>query len=220
MPIMLPMTCMDGYYINPGSTKPGIYPSIGEVITRVAGKGAVASWSATGWGNVSGHDVLNRGFFETVFQSGDGMLTLGSATHAGKTDLFSTGTNQDLMDTYLLFGDPATRIAFNFTAVNDEYTVEEDASLTVTGKGVLKNDINPQNSDLTALLGETVSNGFLDFNADGSFTYTPDSDFFGMDSFTYYANDGVTDSNIAVVNIIVSGIDEKIYLPIIMIGDD
>jgi len=41
-----------------------------------------------------------------------------------------------------------------------------------------------------------------------------------MDSFTYYANDGVTDSNIAVVNIIVSGVDEKIYLPIIMIGDD
>jgi hypothetical protein len=221
MPIMLPMTCMDGYYINPGSNEPGIYPSIAETITRIADKGAIASWSPTGWGNVSGHDVLNRGFFNALFQSGDGMMTLGMATQAGKIDLFSTGTNQDLMDTYLLFGDPATRIAFNFTAVNDDYVVGEDNILDISGgesgkRGVLINDIHPQNLPLTVILVENVTNGKLVFHFDGSFTYTPNPNYFGTDSFTYYASDGEDISNIAVVEITISAVDEKIFLPIII----
>ena len=38
-------------------------------------------------------------------------------------------------------------------------------------------------------------------NADGSFTYTPTAGFGGSDSFTYKANDGSADSNVATVNI-------------------
>jgi hypothetical protein len=38
----------------------------------------------------------------------------------------------------------------------------------------------------------------------GSFTYTPDPGFFGVDSFTYKANDGELDSNIATVTITVN----------------
>lgn len=220
MPILLPMTCMEGYYIDPGTTESGFYPSVAETITRVPNKGAIASWSPTGWGAVSGHDILNRGFFNALFQSGDGMMTLGMATQAGKIDLFSTGTNQDLMDTYLLFGDPATRIAFDFTAVYDNYEVEEDNSLDVSGgepgkRGVLINDLHPQNSPLSAVLVENVTNGQLDFNSDGSFTYTPKPDYFGTDSFTYYASNGAEDSNIAVVEINISAVDEKIFLPVI-----
>ncbi len=37
-------------------------------------------------------------------------------------------------------------------------------------------------------------------NADGSFTYTPASGFSGADSFTYIANDGSADSNVATVS--------------------
>jgi hypothetical protein len=225
MPIMLPMTCMDGYFIYPGSSNQGINPSLGESITRVPDKGAIASWSPTGWGNVSGHDILNRGFFNALFQSGDGFLTLGMATQAGKIDLFSTGTNQDLMDTYLLFGDPATRIAFDFTAVNDDYLVEEDNILDISGgevgkRGVLINDIHPQNLPISAVLVEDVTNGQLDFQSDGSFTYTPTPNYFGTDSFTYYASDGENISNIAIVEITVSAVDEKIFLPLIQNRDD
>jgi len=39
------------------------------------------------------------------------------------------------------------------------------------------------------------------FNADGSFTYTPNSGYSGTDSFQYKANDGILDSNIATVNL-------------------
>ena len=38
------------------------------------------------------------------------------------------------------------------------------------------------------------TNGTLTLNANGSFTYTPNANFFGSDSFTYRANDGFADS--------------------------
>jgi hypothetical protein len=41
-------------------------------------------------------------------------------------------------------------------------------------------------------------------NADGSFTYTPASDYSGDDSFTYTASDGKADSNVATVTITVT----------------
>ncbi|HNS52373.1 MAG TPA: C25 family cysteine peptidase [Anaerolineae bacterium] len=107
LPIMLPMTCWDGYYIYPFPVDWG-YESLGEVVTRTNGRGAVASWSPTGLGVSSGHDHLDRGFFEAVFLGG--IRDLGEATTAGKLKLWATGSSLDLLDTYLLFGDPALHI--------------------------------------------------------------------------------------------------------------
>jgi hypothetical protein len=111
LPVVLPMTCYDGYFIYPTSTQ-----ATAEVVTNAAGKGAVASWSPTGLGVSSGHDYLDRGFFHALFQ--DGKATVGLAIAAGKLNLFSTGSNLDLLDTYLLFGDPALHIPLIPTGVN------------------------------------------------------------------------------------------------------
>ena len=47
------------------------------------------------------------------------------------------------------------------------------------------------NSDaLTAIVVTQPANGTLTLNADGSFTYTPDLNFTGADTFSYKANDG------------------------------
>jgi hypothetical protein len=40
----------------------------------------------------------------------------------------------------------------------------------------------------------------LNFNADGSFSYTPNPNFNGTDSFTYKASDGNLASNTATVS--------------------
>jgi hypothetical protein len=45
-------------------------------------------------------------------------------------------------------------------------------------------------------------------NANGSFTYTPASNYNGADSFTYKANDGHADSNVATVSIIVNAVND------------
>ena len=46
--------------------------------------------------------------------------------------------------------------------------------------------------------------GMLTLNDDGSFQYSPYFGFAGTDSFTYYANDGILDGNIATVTITVT----------------
>ena len=91
-------------------------------------------------------------------------------------------------------------------ANDDAYRVDDDddEALTVVTPGVLGNDSDPDSDPLTAVLNTSVSNGTLTLNVDGSFTYTPDEDFEGTDSFTYFANDGTVDSNNpATVTIIV-----------------
>lgn len=69
---------------------------------------------------------------------------------------------------------------------------------------LLANDSDPEGSALTAILVSGPSNGSLTLNADGTFSYTPNSGFTGTDSFTYKANDGSLDSNVATMTITVT----------------
>ena len=79
LPVILAMTCYDGYFHYPTAAS----QSTAETVTRAANKGAIASWSPTGLGVSTGHDYLNRGFFQAVFYDSDGSVTLGQATTAG-----------------------------------------------------------------------------------------------------------------------------------------
>ncbi len=95
------------------------------------------------------------------------------------------------------------------TALDDAYSVNEDGTLQVTAPGVLGNDFDVDGDPLTAVLESGVSNGSLTLNADGSFIYEPNQDFNGADSFTYKANDGSLDSNVATVMITVNSMDDE-----------
>jgi VCBS repeat-containing protein len=91
----------------------------------------------------------------------------------------------------------------------DAYTVDEDGTLTVDDEeGVLANDGDEETGDLTAELVDGPEHGDITFNADGSFTYTPDPNFFGTDEFTYRASDGDTETNVARVTITVNAQDD------------
>ena len=93
-------------------------------------------------------------------------------------------------------------------AVDDDYVADEDTTLTIVAPGVLANDADAESDPLTAALDAGPGNGTLNFNADGSFNYTPDADFNGSDSFTYHVSDGLSDSNLATVNITVIAVDD------------
>ncbi len=78
---------------------------------------------------------------------------------------------------------------------NDSYEAVEDRTLSVgAGAGVLVNDSDPEEAELTARVTQDVTNGILVFSANGSFSYTPDPGFVGTDSFSYVASDGLEDS--------------------------
>ena len=90
------------------------------------------------------------------------------------------------------------------TAVNDAYSTNEDTLLTVTSSaGVLSNDTDADGDPLIAVKASDPAHGALTLNADGSFVYTPTANYHGADSFTYRANDGAADSNVATVTITV-----------------
>lgn len=74
-------------------------------------------------------------------------------------------------------------------AGNDTFTIDENGVLSVAASGVLDNDTDLDGDSLTAVELTQPSNGTLSLSGDGSFTYTPNSDFFGTDSFTYQASD-------------------------------
>ena len=89
------------------------------------------------------------------------------------------------------------------TAIDEAFSLAEDTVLNVAGPGVLANDSDVDGDRLTAIyVGLSgPSDGTLALNADGSFTYTPNADFNGADSFSYVANDGAVDSNQATVSL-------------------
>ena len=90
------------------------------------------------------------------------------------------------------------------TAEGDAYTVDEDGELVVDADaGVLADDVDPDDDELSAVLVDDVTNGILTLDANGSFTYTPDADFNGTDGFTYRASDGALESDLATVTITV-----------------
>ncbi|MBC8311860.1 MAG: tandem-95 repeat protein [Candidatus Marinimicrobia bacterium] len=107
-------------------------------------------------------------------------------------------------------------------AVEDIGTTDEDTMLT---ENVLTND-----SDLDSSNGSSpdnhyaltvnnipitnVQNGILTLASDGAYTYTPNDDFFGTDSFVYELSDGAGGTAQATVNITVNGVNDAPNLTI------
>jgi alpha-tubulin suppressor-like RCC1 family protein len=93
-------------------------------------------------------------------------------------------------------------------AINDAYSINENATLTIAALGVLSNDSDVDGDNLTAILVANVVNGSLSLNTSGGFTYVSSPNYNGFDSFTYKARDsGPLDSNIVTVNITITAID-------------
>ncbi len=102
----------------------------------------------------------------------------------------------------------------NVTVVNtapvgtaDTYPATEDQTLIVAAPGVLSNDSDADGDPMTVTVMTGPANGILSLASNGSFTYTPNANFNGSDSFTYEISDGTDVSspvnvtlNVAAVN--------------------
>ncbi len=86
-------------------------------------------------------------------------------------------------------------------AVADSFSTNENVPLTVTAPGVLANDTDVDGDALSAALVTPTAHGTLALAANGSFVYTPSTNFFGADAFAYKASDGALTSGTVTVTI-------------------
>jgi hypothetical protein len=104
---VLEMTCFTGSFQVPG------FQTLDENLVRQPNGGAVAAWGSSGLGIATGHQWLAEGFLNSVYEDGPGEL--GFAALSGKLNLATIGAYTDLIDTFTLLGDPATKLERSYT---------------------------------------------------------------------------------------------------------
>ncbi len=153
--------------------------------------------------------ILNAPANGIVSNNGDGTFTYTPDADFNGTDSFSYEICDDGQPDGTPLCDKAD-VTITVNPVNDvpvanddSYSTPEDTVLTVDPSGILANDSDIDGDALTVTLLTDPSNGNLTQNADGSFTYTPNPDFNGTDSYTYKACDagGLCDEATVIINV-------------------
>jgi hypothetical protein len=98
LPFFISMTCLNGYFQDPYSE------TLGEALIKAQGGGAVAVWTSSGLTEPNQQAVMNKELIKLLF--GREPLTLGEATARAKASV----TDQDIRKTWILFGDPTTKL--------------------------------------------------------------------------------------------------------------
>ncbi|MBN02069.1 MAG: hypothetical protein CMJ77_23430 [Planctomycetaceae bacterium] len=133
----------------------------------------------------------------TLALSDDGSFTYTPSENFAGTDEFRYQLNDGLDDS------TEATVQIQVAPVNDPPTATADRYFALVNQalevpastGVLTNDIDIDNPDLTAELVEGTRNGNLTLRADGSFQYTPNAGFDGTDQFRYRASDGALETD-------------------------
>jgi prealbumin domain-containing protein/Big-like domain-containing protein/PKD domain-containing protein len=126
-----------------------------------------------------------------------GTCTYTPATGFLGDDSFTWKANDGLNDSNIA--------SFTITVIPNQPPLAQDQSVTTgsTTLFVILLASDPELDPLTYAIVSAPAHGTLDDCTDGSCTYTPATAYVGPDSFTWKANDGTNDSNIATFSIIV-----------------
>ncbi len=129
--------------------------------------------------------------------------------------------------TYTPFAGFVGKDSFTYTVDDGELTAVGTVNITVTSPngtpsvqdarfrtrkdnaytGVL-NGVDVDGDPLAFSPVDGPANGTLLLNSNGSFTYTPNANYYGTDSFSFLANDGTSNSNTATVQIVVRAVND------------
>ncbi|MEC7839433.1 MAG: tandem-95 repeat protein [Chlamydiota bacterium] len=147
----------------------------------------------------------------TVILLGDGSITYTPNPNFA-------GTDSSVINVIDNTGAPtAITVTYNVAQVNDKpvadnenFVQNEDVVLNVnSAAGVLSGDTDIEGTPLIAQIVTNPTNGVVVLNPDGSFIYTPNLDYNGVDSFTYEASDGDLVSDPATVTITINPVNDK-----------
>ena len=123
------------------------------------------------------------------------------------------GTTNNGLDT----DQTANTLSINVSPMNDapvaapdSYTTSEDDTLLVmlAGEGVLANDADADGDSMSATVLSDVAHGELSLAVGGTFAYTPDANFNGLDSFNYTVSDGKGGIDTETASITVSPVND------------
>jgi hypothetical protein len=98
LPFFVSMTCLNGYFQIP------FMDTLAEALLKAPQGGAVAVWTSSGMTEPDKQAVMNNALIRLLF-SGESM-TLGEAAARAKASV----SDQDVRRTWILFGDPATKL--------------------------------------------------------------------------------------------------------------
>ena len=114
-----------------------------------------------------------------------------------------------------MLGSGPVTVTINVGSVNDApvagddtYSTNEDTILNIAAPGVLTNDTDADMDSLTVSLIAPPANGNVSLLLDGSFSYTPNANFNGADTFVYEISDGNLGTDTATVTINVGAVND------------
>ena len=145
-------------------------------------------------------------FFGEISLSQDGSFTYTPQANFFGEDSFI----YEIQDGYGGFSQGVASLTINPVndapeAVDDNYSGAENQLLQISGLGVLSNDSDVDSNDLTVDIIPVIAprNGDLTLIATGGFSYQPNSNFIGVDSFVYRVLDpeGASDQATVFINI-------------------
>ncbi len=220
----------DTFVIN---TAPSFLAGSSPTVSEDSGFQAISPWAthissgfpAEDWQSLSFEATSDNPDLFTLPPtiSPDGTLTFQSANNAFGTASVSVrlkdngGTAHGGVDTSLpqLFTITISAVNDAPIAAEESFTVVEDHTLLIAETDLLRNDVDVDGDRLTLRLGTSPLHGSLSRGVDGVFTYTPAENYFGDDFFTYFAFDGIVESQVVTVTIQVTPVND---LP--LVSDD
>ncbi len=140
----------------------------------------------------------------TTNSSGTATLQLGlPSAPAGVQSVSATATDPNGNTSEFSADAPVVATTSPIAAGNDAYYTDINTTLTVAAPGVQANDVAENFQPFSSVIVTNPSDGTVTLNSDGAFTYIPNANFAGTDSFTYEDVQGSNTSNIATVTITV-----------------
>jgi len=131
-------------------------------------------------------------------QTGTAQITVTVTDGGLDEDLDTTSDNASFSQTFTITVESTNRVP---VASDDTYTGQENVTLAVDAPGVLQNDSDEDDDELSAVLVEAPLHGTLTLFADGAFHFEPDDGFNRTDQFTYRAADAESESETVTVAI-------------------